>query len=116
PGAAWLFSSRAGQSYVIREAEPRPVGTEVRLHLSESFGELADIDIVHKLLERYCCLLELPVWCSGGPVNGEPPPWRDSEERSPLRKRKLALAFAQRFEPHFTPLFSMPIRGHGTGR
>ncbi len=117
PDQAWMFSSRAGDSYTIRVAEPRPVGTEVRLHLSHKFYELADLGTIRILLERYCCLLEFPVHCGPlGPVNGERPPWRDREQRSPLRRKKLALAFAQRFEPHFSPLFCMPLLPPDDGR
>lgn len=110
PEQAWRFSSRAGHSYTIRAAETRPVGTAVTLHLQPRFVELGNLQVVRTLLERYCCLLEFPVHCGPeGPVNGEPPPWRDVEYRSTLRKRKLAMEFAQRFEPRFRPLFTMPI-------
>jgi molecular chaperone HtpG len=110
PERAWLFSSRAGHSYTIRDGRPRPVGTAVILHLQPRFAELAGIDVVRPLLERYCCLLRFPVHCGfEGPVNDRPPPWRDPTERSPLRAGKLAMEFAQRFEPRFRPLCTMPV-------
>lgn len=112
PDRAWLFSSRAGQTYVIREAAARPVGTEVTLHLSDRFSELTDLAAIRPLLERYCCLLEFPVHCGPrGRVNDIVPPWRDAGQQghSGLRQRKLALELAQRFEPRFAPLCYMDI-------
>ncbi|MEM9490584.1 MAG: ATP-binding protein, partial [Myxococcota bacterium] len=109
PGQAWMFSSRSGQSYTIGPAESRPVGTRVTLYLSDKFATLADVETLRTVLERYCCLLEFPVHCGGEAVNGQPPPWRDSAERSSLRRRKLALTFAERFEHRFTPLFTMQL-------
>lgn len=110
PERAWLFSSRAGHSYTIRPAPARPVGTAVTLYLQPKFTELANLQIVRTLLERYCCLLEFPVHCGPeGPVNDLPPPWRDRADRSVLRKKKLAMEFAERFESRFRPLFTMPV-------
>lgn len=110
PGRAWLFSSRAGHSYTIRSAPDRPVGTAVTLHLQAKFAELSNLQVVRTLLERYCCLLEFPVHCGPeGPVNVQPPPWRDRAEHSALRRKKLAMEFAERFESRFRPLFTMPV-------
>ncbi|MCA9654183.1 MAG: ATP-binding protein [Myxococcales bacterium] len=117
PDRAWSFSSRSGQSYLVRPAPPRPVGTLVTLHLRPRFEELARPAPVRALLERYCCLLDVPIHCGDGPpVNAEPPPWRvDDPERSPLRRRRDALAFARRFEPGFDPLCTIPVEpGEGS--
>lgn len=64
PGRAWSFSSRSGQSYVVQPAPPRPVGTRVTLHLLPRFEELSRVGPVRSLLERYCGLLEVPIFCT----------------------------------------------------
>lgn len=115
PERAWLFSSRSGQSYTVRSAPVRPVGTTVTLHLSAKYAELGDIDTLHTLLLRYCGLLEFPIHVAQlGAVNADPPPWRDRRDHSPLRRKKLALELASRFEPTFQPLFTLPIQSGGS--
>jgi molecular chaperone HtpG len=110
PDRAWLFSSRSGESYLVGEAEPRPVGTRVLLQLGQKYAELSRERTLRSLLERYCCLLEFPIHCGEGePVNAVPPPWRGGDDRSPLRQRKLALEFAERFERRFRPLCTIAL-------
>jgi molecular chaperone HtpG len=122
PERAWSFSSRSGQSYVVQPAPPRPVGTRVTLHLRPRFEELSRTVPVRALLERYCGLLEVPIYCNeenaaanalGPAVNAVPPPWRRADaDGSPLRRRREALEFVRRFEPGFEPLCTLPI-DHG---
>lgn len=63
PERAWSFSSRSGQSYVVQPAPSRPVGTRVTLHLQPRFEELSRVEPVRALLERYCGLLDVPIFC-----------------------------------------------------
>jgi molecular chaperone HtpG len=109
PGRAWLYTSRDPQSYVLRRASERPIGTRVTLTLRAEHRELCDRDTVRALLRRFCCLLELPVELEGERVNERPPPWRDPDIGSPLRRRALEVEFAARFEPRFEPLFTVPL-------
>lgn len=112
PSKGWHFSSRSGESYVIREIGPRQIGTGVELTLNSGFRELANPEVIRALLQRYCSLLAIPIFAGDDPVavNAEPPPWRNKESLSPIRKRRLALDFAQRFEPAFEPIctFELP--------
>lgn len=111
PERAWSFSSRSGHSYAVRPAPSRPVGTRVTLHLHPRFDALSRAAPVRALLERYCGLLEVPIFSGDGPaVNATPPPWRaDPAERSPLRQRRAALELVRRFEPGFEPLCTLPV-------
>ncbi|PRQ08730.1 ATP-binding protein [Enhygromyxa salina] len=123
PELAWRFVSRDGQTYTLETGSPRPVGTRVTLHLREAHRALANPLAVRRLLIRYACLLRHPIFCpldvsmvasglglaEGDAVNAEPPPWRDDRELAPLRRRKLALEFAGRFESDFEPLCTIPI-------
>src|SRR5262249_3848819 len=95
---------------------PREVGTRVTLHLREQHQALANPLAVRRLLLRYACLLRHPIHCPvdamgdlGEPVNAEPPPWRDDRELSDVRRRKLSLEFAGRFETEFEPLCTIPV-------
>lgn len=108
PEKAFRFSSLTGETYRVEPAKARPVGTRVRLSLQERFRALANPELLRQLLQRYCGLLELPVLLGDERINSEVPPWRD-EERSPLRRRKLALDFAARFEADFVPLCTLPL-------
>jgi molecular chaperone HtpG len=119
PERAWSFSSRSGQSYVVRPAPARPVGTRVTLHLQPRFEELSRAAPVRALLERYCGLLDVPIFCdlaeAQPAVNAVPPPWRrDEAEGSPLRRRREQLEFVRRFEPGFEPLCTLPIEPAGS--
>jgi molecular chaperone HtpG len=121
PQQAWRFISRDGQTYTLEPGLSRPVGTRVTLQLRERHVGLANPLAVRRLLTRYACLLRHPIHCPldpqlalreaafGEPVNAEPPPWRDDRELSPLRRRKLALEFASRFEAEFEPLCTIDI-------
>ncbi|MCA9686110.1 MAG: hypothetical protein KC457_28315, partial [Myxococcales bacterium] len=133
PDRAWRFLSRDGHSYSLEQGADRPVGTRVTLHLQEAHASLANPSAVRRLLSRYVCLLPVPIHCPldaalarredhwGEAVNAVPPPWRPARaggdevenEPSPLRRRKLALDFARRFETDFEPLCTMPIVGAG---
>ncbi len=109
PEQTWRFSSRNGQQYTLEASTPRKVGTRVILHLRERFHELAKQNTVSFLLERYCCLLPLPIHAPHQ-VNAVMPPWRqDLEELSPIRRRKLELSFASRFESKFEPITTIPV-------
>ena len=122
PDQAWRFSSRDGQTYSLDAAPARDVGTRVTLHLREQHQALANPLAVRRLLLRYACLLRHPIHCPldssasselvaslGEAVNGEPPPWRDDRELSEVRRRKLALEFAGRFETEFEPLCTIGV-------
>jgi molecular chaperone HtpG len=112
PGVAHRFVSRSGETYTIEEAPPRPIGTEVRLVLREKFLELGDPAVLSARLERYCCMLPLPVRMAGGsPVNLGVPPWRLGPEVSALRQRSLSLELARRFEPTFQPITTLQVSG-----
>ncbi len=111
PDQGWHFQSRGGERYQLGPSAPGPVGTRVVLHLGESFATLANPEIVTKLLERYCCLLTFPVHpgkLDKDPVNRPSPPWRRSGD-SPLRKRRMNLDFAKRFELRFEPICTFEI-------
>jgi molecular chaperone HtpG len=109
PDRAWLFQTRKGESYTVSEAPAQPVGTTVRLQLAEGFTELGDIGVLQALLERYCCLLEHPIRCAGRVINASPPPWRDPAIGSPIRRRRAAIEFAERFEARFAPLLCIEL-------
>lgn len=119
PELAWRFVSRDGQTYSLDAAPQRDVGTRVTLHLREQHHALANPLAVRRLLLRYACLLAHPIHCpldaSAGPgelgeaVNADPPPWRDTRELADVRRRKLALEFAGRFESEFEPLCTIPV-------
>lgn len=106
PDSAWRFVSRGGETYTLEQATNRAIGTRVTLHLKGSNSELSDPAVIRSLLQRYCCLLRHPIVLAGETLNAEPPPWRQNV--SPLRARKLAAQFAQRFETQFEPITAWP--------
>jgi molecular chaperone HtpG len=121
PEQAWRFVSRDGQTYSLDAAPLREVGTRVTLHLREEHQALANPLAVRRLLLRYACLLRHPIFCPldgsgfdlGEAVNSEPPPWRDARELPEVRRRKLALEFAGRFETEFEPLCTIAVGERG---
>ncbi|MCB9546727.1 MAG: ATP-binding protein [Myxococcales bacterium] len=105
----WLFSSRGGERYRLQPIPARAVGSEVTVHLSADYRYLADADALIPFLQRHCGLLPLPILVAKVRVN-QPPPWRQPD-LAPLRWRKEALAFAERFDRSFAPLCVVPVEG-----
>lgn len=116
PSLGWHFQSRGGERYQLGPGPSGPVGTRVVLHLGERFAELAQPKLVQRLLERYCCLLPIPIHLGSrdaAPVNRPLPPWRLTGE-SALRQRRLNLDFARKFEARFEPICTFELKpGHG---
>lgn len=110
PSRGWHYQSKNGERYTLEAAAKRPIGTEVILHLKEKFHALADPQVLHGVLSRYCALLPVPVFASddGLAVNAEPPPWKDGDLH-PVRARKARLEFAGRFEKRFSPICTFDI-------
>jgi molecular chaperone HtpG len=112
PHLAHRFTSRSGETYTVEPAEPRPVGTELKLTLRAQAPELGDPEIVRARLQQYCCLLRHPVTMNGGtPVNVNRPPWRPDTPLSSLRERALSLEFVRRFERTFEPITTILLHG-----
>ncbi|MCK6512373.1 ATP-binding protein [Myxococcota bacterium] len=109
PDRTWHFSSRNGQRYTVEAAENEEVGTRVVLHLRPRFATLARLEAVAVVLERYCCLLTIPIHAPHR-INGVRPPWRLEEDTlSALRVKRLEMEFAKRFEPNFEPLATISV-------
>lgn len=116
PDKTWHFSSSDGQRYVVEPAESRAVGTRVELTLGERFEHLADAAVVSMLLSRYAILLPAPIFTDAARrerINDLEPTWRMVEPPSPLRKKKLDLELAQRFEPTFAPICTYDVDAGG---
>ena len=119
PSEGFCFASSGGERYSVRPHPASAVGTRVVLHLNDRFRLLADANAVATLLQRYCCLLPIPIHLNSPEspaLNRPPPPWRLSADEvpSPLRRRKLAMEFAQRFERYFEPLCTFDLSpSHG---
>ena len=113
PDEGWHFSSTGGERYVVTPAPARAVGTRVEITLAPAFRELADQEVLHRVLQSYCALLRVPVYTDAARArraNDVPPPWRSEEVPSPLRRRRLGLEFASRFEPTFRPLCTFDLK------
>jgi molecular chaperone HtpG len=109
PEQTWRFFSRDGQRYTIEPVSNEAIGTRVVLRLRSQYQILSDIKTVARILERYCCLLPLPIFAPHQ-VNALRPPWTvKGDALSPLRRKKLQLEFASRFEPHFEPITTISV-------
>lgn len=112
PGEGWRFTSSGGERYVITPAPARAVGTRVEITLAPAFRELADGETLHRVLQSYCALLRVPVYSDAERTrraNDVAPPWRGEAAESALRRRKVCLEFAARFEPTFRPLCTFDV-------
>ncbi|MCA9549616.1 MAG: ATP-binding protein [Myxococcales bacterium] len=118
PDEGWHFSSRGGERYALRPAPARAPGTRVTLHLNDAAREVAAAVAHGGLAADYFSLLPTPVFLGFGaeaPVNDLQPPWR-IEDLSPVRRKKLELEIAARFEPLFEPLTCISVPDHEEDR
>ena len=118
PGEAHEYRSTTGERYSVEPSEPRGVGTEVELRLTEAHRALADPAALEATVRRYCALLGVPVHIDGTHVNAELPPWREREDaetatQHPVQRRKRALAFAERMDTAFRPLCTLEVDAGG---
>lgn len=109
PTEAWMFTSRSGETYSVQSGDSRSVGTCVTLQLRDSFRDLATSDKLFALVSKYCRLLALPVSVDGRVVNAEPPPWREGDDVSPVRRKKRALELATSYEARFQPITTLDL-------
>lgn len=111
PDQTWRFSTRTGEQFTLtREPENKPIGTQVILYLSEDFEDLCDAQRLHLVLERYCCLLPVPIYLGADsqPINHEQPPWEKSYQTQAQRTQE-ALQFAARFDRYYEPMATMSL-------
>jgi molecular chaperone HtpG len=109
PNEAWRFMSRNGEAYTVEEAAARPVGTSVTLHLRAGHKGLTDVDTLAARLRHYAGLLHVPITLDGHGAITTTPPWRDTDDVSPIEARRRALEFAADFEPAFEPLCTFDV-------
>ncbi len=109
PDQTWRFVSKGGQGFTLEQVASEPIGSRVVLHLNGAHEGLAEPEALRALLQRYCVLLPLPIHAPE-PVNDLPVPWREGVVALPaVRRARLELDFARRFEPHFEPLCTLPL-------
>jgi len=111
PDKTWLFSSKGGKTFAIKETSLAPVGSCVRLYLNEKAQNLANENLLIPLIQKYCCLIPLPIYVNQyqQQINHLIPPWRLPENLSMLRAHKKALEFAQVFEHDFEPITTIAL-------
>ena len=114
PGERWRYVSRGGLTYTVEQCPAGTVGTTVTLVLKDQFRTLLDEDVLAHTLRRYCTLLRHPIFLSGADtaINAVPPPWRarftGADDRAAAE-----MAFADRFDPTFGPLCTLPVKASG---
>lgn len=114
PGERWRYVSRGGLTYTVEQCPAGTVGTTVTLVLKDQFRTLLDEDVLAHTLRRYCTLLRHPIFLSGADtaINAVPPPWRarftGADDRAAAE-----MAFADRFDPTFGPLCTLPVNASG---
>jgi molecular chaperone HtpG len=113
PDEAWVYRSRGGERYTLEPADPRPIGTEVRLRIKARFADLLSAEALGALLGRYAALLPIPVFFEAEAVNAEPPPWRDDGTVG-IQALRARLAFAARFEHRFEPICTFDVAPDGS--
>ncbi len=110
PGERSRYVSQGGLTYSVEPVGPGPVGTTVTLVLKDQYRTLLDAEVLADTLRRYCTLLHHPIFLSGAAaaINATPPPWRGAFSTSEDRAA-AELAFADRFDPAFGPLCTVPV-------
>ena len=140
PNDKWLFSSAKGKSFSITPLQTNKSGSShrfvesefsepdveqnhcdstntasngsaVTLYLKQEFASLSNLGTLVSLLEKYCCLLPIPIVVdeSCRRVNTLEAPWKNTAMRSPIAQKEIAYQFAQHFEPSNAPLWSFVL-------
>lgn len=119
PDQGWRYQSSNGEKYTLVPVAAGQIGTVVELDLRPVHHNLAGNGMLKRVLERYCTLLQVPVFVGDSIIalNGEPPPWRATQNNvipHVIQARKNALAFAARFENRFEPICTLPVSPSAT--
>jgi molecular chaperone HtpG len=118
PDQTWRYQSNNGEKYTLIPVTTgntsHNIGTVVELELRPIHHNLAGNGMLKRVLERYCSLLQVPVFVGSSDIalNNEQPPWRNTASNvipHAIQARKNALAFAARFENRFEPICTLPI-------
>jgi molecular chaperone HtpG len=114
PGERWQYVSRGGLTYTVEQCPAGDIGTTVTLVLKDQFRTLLDEEVLADTLRRYCTLLRHPIFLSGADtaINATPPPWRAPGATTDDRAA-AEMAFADRFDPTFGPLCTLPVKASG---
>jgi molecular chaperone HtpG len=119
PEQGWRYQSSNGEKYTLVPVPPGPIGTVVELELRSAHVNLAGNGMIKRVLQRYCALLNVPVFVgdSTEALNGDPPPWRHTHGKvveHAIQARRTALAFAARFENRFEPICTLAVKASDT--
>jgi molecular chaperone HtpG len=89
PDEAWRWISEGGQSYALRKASSKAIGTVVRLDLRNDARFLLDVAVLRETLDTYAVFLPIPIYVENNPtpINSSPAPWleEDREETEQAR-------------------------------
>lgn len=117
----WKFTSIGGKQFTLKafQGEEREYwlnrlphsGTEVKIFLNDEFEGLSNPSLLESLVQKYCCLLPIPIFIDKAdvPANNLVAPWSLDDSVSPLQQRKKQLEFAQLFEGDFEPICCITI-------
>ncbi|MCA9571122.1 MAG: ATP-binding protein, partial [Myxococcales bacterium] len=109
PDVGHVFRSRDGLRFTVSEGPPGPVGTEVVLHVKRAHASLSEPRRVRDLLDRYACLLTVPIHAPDL-VNAKAPCWRaDLEAMPPHAARAEVYRTAGAFEARHEVLAAFPL-------
>ena len=113
PDVGFCYVSTNAEQYSVAPIAARAIGTEIILELHDNFTSLTSTSKLRDILERYCALLNAPIYIGGDStaMNPEPPPWRRPSEvaLSAIQQRRKNLEFAAHFEHDFEPICTLPI-------
>lgn len=115
PEVRWSYVSRGGMTYEVQQVPSAPVGTTVTLTVKQKFRTMLDGEQLSSTLRRYCSLLRHPIHLAGSEtaVNETPPPWR-RQFADAAAQVQAELAFADAFDPSFSPLCTLAVRPSGS--
>lgn len=116
----WLFSSVKGKSFSIKpiaQSGSKASGSAVKLYLKKEFRGLADTQWLTTLIEKYCCLLPLPIFINqaSSQVNHLRAPWENEDAPDEIsqsihsQRVNENLLFARAFEPTYEPMWSFEL-------
>ncbi|HEY7414489.1 MAG TPA: ATP-binding protein, partial [Ktedonobacteraceae bacterium] len=112
PDEAWRWISEGGQSYALRKASSKAIGTTVCLNLRDDARFLLDVAVLSETLNTYAVFLPTPIYVADNPtpINTSPAPWLEEDRAATAQARTARYIAWVEQHTETRPLTVLPLQ------